>query len=470
MQKTPEKSISSTGTKVADEKLLENRQTGVEPLNEQELHDALDLALSEANRLGASDAEVVSSVGEGLSVNVRLAELETIEHNRDRGLVISVYFGGRNGSASTSDYGREAVLDAVRAACSIASLTEPDPANGLPDADRLATEFPDLDLYHPIAVDVGDFTDRAVACEDAARAIDPRIVNSEGASISGDRGIDILANSRGFRGVNRKTRFSTSCAVIGQTQAGMQRDYWYHSSRCIDELESAVSVGREAGNRTVRRLDARRMKTGRYPVLFEAPIASSLVSHLVQAISGGSLYRKASFLLDQAGQKIFPDFVRIHEQPWLKRAMGSASFDGEGVVTQTRDIVADGILQGYVLGTYSARRLGLESTGNAGGVHNLTLQPGDADFDALIAQLGQGLLVTELVGFGINIVTGDYSRGASGFWIENGEIQYPVEELTIAGNLKQIFQNIQAVGSDVDERGNIRTGSILISEMTVAGE
>jgi PmbA protein len=449
---------------------LANPTSHPAPLDEQELHDALDAALKHAGERGASGAEAVASTGEGLNVNVRLGELETIEHNRDRGLVVTVYFGTRSGSASTSDYRAAAVREAVEAACSIASLTEDDPANGLPDPEELATEFPDLDLYHPTNLSVADCQETAVACEAAAMAVDSRIVNSEGASVSADRGVDILANTLGFRGASRKTRYSISCAVIGKTELGMQRDYWYHTSRCLDDLQSSDSVGVKAGKRTARRLDARRLKTARVPVLFEAPVASSLLSHLVGAITGGALYRRASFLLGHVGQQIFPRFVRIHERPLLPRGMGSASFDNEGVATRARDIVSDGVLNGYVLGSYSARRLGLKTTGNAGGVHNLAIEPGSLDLDGLLREMGKGLLVTEMAGFGVNNVTGDYSRGASGFWVENGQIQYPVEELTIAGNLKDMFRNIVAVGKDVDRRGNYQTGSILIGEMTVAGE
>lgn len=458
---------SESGTNVSSTRSAERQQPP--PLNEQELHDALDMALSHAKQRGATSAEAVASMGDGLNVNVRLGELETIEHNRDKGLVVTVYFGSRSGSASTSDYRSGAVRAAVEAACSIASLTEEDAANGLPDADRLACDFPDLDLYHPVLVSIEDCQQRAIACEDAARAVDSRIVNSEGASVTVDRGIDILSNSQGFRGINRKTRFSTSCAVIGKTDAGMQRDYWYHTCRCLDDMEAPEVIGAAAGRRTVRRLDARRTKTVRVPVLFEAPVASSLLSHLINAISGGALYRKASFLLDHVGVGIFPGFVRIHERPLLARAMGSASFDNEGVKTETRDIVSDGILRGYVLSSYSARRLGLETTGNAGGVHNLMIEPGRLGFDELVREMGTGLLVTEMVGFGVNTVTGDYSRGAAGFWVEGGEIRYPVEELTIAGNLRDMFRGIVAVGSDTDVRGNYHTGSILVEEMTIAG-
>lgn len=440
------------------------------PIDEQPLYDAIDIALHEAKQLGADQAEANASAGQGLGVSVRLGEMETIEHTRDRGLVVSVYFDGKNGAASTSDYSKNAVLEAVRSACSIASLTESDPANGLPDEHRLATEFPNLDSWHPISMSVTEMTEEAVRCEDAARAVDSKIVNSEGASVSSDCGIDLLGNSFGFRGLTRRTRYSTSCAVIGQTESGMQRDYWYHATRNKQDLQSAEQIGKCAGERTVRRLDARRLATGKYPVLFEAPVASGLLSHLIQAISGGALYRKSSFLLDHAGKQIFPEFVRIHERPFMRRGMGSSAFDNEGVATVERDIVTDGVLQGYVLSSYSSRRLGLETTGNAGGVHNLTIESGSNNLDQLLGVMRTGLLVTELAGFGINMVTGDYSRGASGFWVENGEIQFPVEELTIAGNLADMFRNISAVGSDIDLRGNYQSGSILISEMTIAGE
>ncbi len=438
--------------------------------DEQDLHDAVDIALSHAAKKGASGTECAASLGEGLSVSVRLGEVETIEHNRDRGLVVTVYVGQRSGSASTSDYRRDAVLEAVESALSIARLTEEDAANGLPDPDRLATEFPDLDLYHPVATGVDALTDIANRCEASARAVDARITNSEGASASADRGVEVLANSLGFRGVTRKTRFSTSCAVIGSDSSGMQRDYWYHAARSPEDLESPESIGERAGRRTVRRLGGRRISTRQAPVLFEAPVASSLLGHLVSAVSGGALYKKASFLVDQAGQQLFPEFVRIRERPLLARAMGSTAFDGEGVATSARDLVKDGVLQGYVLSSYSARRLGLQTTGNAGGVHNLSIDPGEDDFEALLRRMGSGLLVTELVGFGINNVTGDYSRGAAGFWVENGVISHPVEEITIAGNLRNMYRNLVAAGSDVDTRGNVRTGSLLVDGMTIAGE
>ena len=440
------------------------------PLNEAELKSVVELALSQAAKNGANQAEASASTGDGLSINVRMGELETIEHTRDRGLVVSVYFGNSSGSASTSDYSEAAVVEAVNSACSIARFTEPDLANGLADESDLADEFPDLDLYHPELVDVDAEIDRALLCEESARAFDARITNSEGASVSIDRGADYFGTSHGFAALTRKTRFGMSCAVIGQTSQGMQRDYWYDAARRRADLGSAESIGLAAARRTVRRLDGRRLKTGKYPVIYEAPVASGLFSHFISAISGGALYRKASFLLDQKGNQLFPEFIRIHEQPLLSGGMGSAAFDNEGVKTRTRDIVSSGVLQDYVLSSYSARRLGMKTTGNAGGVHNLCVDSGTLGFEDMLKSMGTGLLVTELVGHGINMVTGDYSRGAAGFWVENGEIQYAVEEITIAGNLRDMFMNIEAVGSDVDTRGNTRCGSVLIGGMTVAGE
>ena len=439
-------------------------------LNESELHEIVNLALESAKDAGASEAEAAASVGDGLTINVRMGEVETIEHTRDRGLVVTVYFGKNSGSASTSDYGHDAIVSTVQAACSIARFTEADPANGLADVELLATEFPDLGLYHPRLVNVDAQIDRALSCEASALGFDTRVTNSEGASVSSDRGVDVLGNSHGFRGVTRKTRYGISCAVIGQTENGMQRDYWYDAARRLDNLAEARDVGVAAARRTIRRLDARKVPTCKVPVLFEAPIASGLISHFIGAISGGSLYRKASFLLDSKGQQLFPDFVRIHEQPHLQEAMGSAVFDSDGVATSARDIISDGVLQDYVLSSYSARRLNLQTTGNAGGVHNLTVNSGSLDLDGLLKEMNTGLLVTELVGHGVNTVTGDYSRGAAGFWVEGGEIQYPVEEITIAGNLKDMYRNLVAVGSDADLRGNTRCGSILLDNMTVAGE
>ncbi|MEK7207763.1 MAG: metalloprotease PmbA [Pseudomonadota bacterium] len=441
--------------------------------------------LAEAKQQGATTAEVGVNISQGLSVSVRLGEVETVEHTRDKGLGLTVYFGQRTGSASTTDFGREALRDTVRAACAIARHTAEDDCSGLADPDRLAREIPDLDLHHPWNPGVDKAIVLARECEAAARGVDKRITNSEGASLSTHEGLEVYGNTHGFLGAVAGSRHSLSVSVIAQDDAGMQRDYWYTAARDARALDAPAMVGRLAANRTLKRLNARRLSTRQCPVLYEAPIAGSLLSHFVGAIRGGALYRQASFLLDSLGKKIFTDFVRIHEQPHLKGALGSAAFDGEGVATVPRDLVRDGVLLGYVLDSYSARKLKVPTTGNAGGVHNLTITPGSDDsrdgggraasgtaaddLAALLKRMGTGLFVTELIGFGVNTVTGDYSRGAAGFWVENGEIQYPVEEITIAGNLREMFLHLAAVGSDVDRRGNIRTGSILIENMTVAG-
>ena len=439
-------------------------------LDDAQLREAVQFALAQASKHGASDAEAAASLSQGLAVNVRKGELETVEHTRDHGLVVSVYFGQRTGSASTSDYSSSAVEETVQAACSIAKFTEEDACHGLADPERLAKEPVDLDLYHPWRPTVDQARDLALECESTALSTDGRINNSEGASVDAHEGCEVYGNSHGFLGRSRKSRQGISCSVIGGEGDSMQRDYWYSAARRVNDLDAAKDVGEKTANRTLRRLGARRVPTCQVPVIYEAPIASSLLSHFISAISGGALYRKASFLLDHLGKQIFPDFVRIHEQPLLMGAMGSASFDSEGVATAPRDIVKDGVLQGYVLGSYSARRLKMETTGNAGGVHNLKIDPGEQGLEEMIKSIEKGFLVTELIGFGINGVTGDYSRGASGLWIENGEISYPVEEVTVAGNLKDIFRNIVSVGNDIDVRRSTRCGSILVDGLTIAGE
>lgn len=434
------------------------------------LEQIVEDLLAEARQRGATAAEAAASMSAGLETTVRLGEVETVEHTRDNGLGITVYMGHRKGSVSTSDLSPAAVRDAVVAACAIAAHTQEDPCAALADPHRLATQVPDLDLYHPWELQVDDAIGLAVECEDAARSTDARIVNSEGASVTSHSGIHVYGNSHGFVGGYPTSRHGLSCAVVGQEGESMQRDYWWSSARAADELDSATDVGRRAGERTVARLGGRQISTRQAPVLFSAQVASGLLRHLVNAISGFSLYRQASFLLDHLGREIFPDFVRIHEEPLLPRELGSAPFDGDGVATAAKDLVSGGTLRTYLLDAYSACRLGLETTGNAGGVRNLRIEMGALDRDALFRQMGSGLFVTELMGQGINPVTGDYSRGASGFWVEQGEIQYPVEEITIAGNLKRMYQGLVAVGNDCDFPGSTRTGSWLIDEMTIAGE
>ncbi len=435
-----------------------------------QLKNTVQALLDEARQQGASAAEAGLSQENGLSVSVRLGEVETIEHHCDQGLGVTVYFGQRKGSASTTDLSPASIKETVGAACSIARYTSEDDYAGLPEKALLQTEFPDLDLYHPWSLRADKAIALALECEDAARSFHAEISNSEGATVNTHQGIRVLGNTLGFLQGYASTRHSLSCSVLAQRGDSMQRDYWYSVARNADYLEAAVEVGKKAAERTVRRLEAHSLSTRQCPVLYSAEIASSLLGSLIGAISGGNLYRKSSFFLDALDTQIFPEFIHIYEQPYLKGALGSAAYDGEGVATKTRDIVSDGVLRSYVLSTYSARKLGLHSTGNAGGVHNLTITPGQHDFQALLKQLDTGLLVTELMGQGVNMVTGDYSRGAAGFWVEKGVIQYPVEEITIAGNLKAMFKQIVAVGNDVDYRGNVRTGSILVERMSIAGE
>ena len=438
----------------------------------ERLHEIVARALDEARAAGATSAEASASTSTGLAVNVRLGEVETIEHTRDHGLGITVYIGNRKGSASTTDFSEGALRETSAAACSIARHTAEDECAGLADAALMATDLPDLDLEHPWSIDAEQAIEIAVRAEDTARAVDPRITNSEGAGVNVGAGEQVYGNSHGFIGATRATRHSLSCVVIAEDDAGMQRDYWYTVSRRPQDLETPEAVGRKAGERTVRRLGASQLDTRTVPVLFAAEIAGGLIGHFVGAVRGSSLYRGASFLVDSLGEQVFADHVRIHEQPHLPRALGSACFDNEGVQTRDRDIVAAGVLQGYVLGSYAARKLGMQTTANAGGVHNLTVDPspGEATLEDLLAGMDEGLLVTELMGMGVNTTTGDYSRGAAGYWVSGGRISHPVEEITIAGNLREMFRNVRAVGADVDLRGNVRTGSILVDEMTIAGQ
>lgn len=441
--------------------------------SDRELGQLADLAtdiLARCARHGATQAEVSLSSDRGLSATVRLGEVETIERQRDRGVGITVYFGQRKGSASTADLDLRSIETSITQACAIARHTEPDPCAGLADAALMAREFPPLDMWHPWAVEPDEAVELARACEDAGRGLDVRIVNSDGATVQTGESLSVYANSHGFVGPERSTRHSISCALVAETGAGMQRDYWYDSTRAFADLSSADAIGRKAAERTLSRLDARLLGTRRCPVLYVPETARGLIGHFIGAVSGGALYRKASFLLDQLGEPVFPSFVSIVERPHLARGHGSGAFDGDGVVTRDSDLVRDGVLARYVLGSYSARKLGLQTTANSGGVHNLCVAAAEPlPFEQMLRELGTGLLVTELMGQGVNTVTGDYSRGAAGFWVENGEIAFPVEEITIAGNLRQMYAGIRAIGDDVDPRSHILTGSILLERMTVAG-
>jgi len=426
--------------------------------------------LRHADVAGADAAEVEVSLGFGQNVTVRLDEVETIEYNRDKGMSVTVYFGQSRGHASTSDLSPQAMQDTVAAACSIARHTAQDPCCGLAEPHLLAHDIPDLELYHPWDVSVEQAIELAKLCESSAFATDERIRNSEGASVSTHEGMFAYANSNGFCAGYPSSRHALSCSVIAGDGEHMQRDYWYSTARSASDMDTAQAVGSKAGIRAVRRLNARQLKTRQAPVLFEASLASGLLSHFVSAISGGNLYRKSSFLLDALGTQVFAPFIQIRELPHLKKGLASAPFDNEGVTTQARDLVKDGVLNGYMLSSYSARKLGMQTTGNAGGNHNLILESGDLDFAGLLQRMDTGLVVTELLGHGTNMVTGDYSRGAAGFWVEGGEICYPVEEITIAGNLRDMFQQVVAVGNDVLVQGSKQCGSILIEQMTVAGE
>jgi PmbA protein len=440
-------------------------------LAQADLESIIERALEEARVRGASEADAAVSQDTGLSVGVRLGEVETLEHQRDRSMGITVYFGKRKGSASTADFSMDAVRATVAKACSIARFTAEDACSGLADAGLMARSPQGLDLSHPWNVSADSAIEIAKTCEAAALAFDSRINNSEGASVSTHQGLHVYGNTHGFVGGYPTTSHTVSCVVLAGTGEEMQRDYSYTSSRDWRELQDAQAVGRESARRTIARLAPRKLSTRRSPILFVPELARGLLGHFVVAIRGSSQYRESSFLLNSVGQQVFPSGFSVAERPHIHKAMGSAPFDDEGVATRERELVIDGVLQGYILSSYSARKLGLQTTGNAGGAHNLLVaptQPGGVD--AMLVRLGTGLLVTELMGQGVNTVTGDYSRGAAGFWVENGSIQYPVAEITIAGNLLPMFSGIAAVGDDIDTRGGIRVGSILLDEMTIAGD
>ncbi|MEE1950738.1 metalloprotease PmbA [Pseudomonas alcaligenes] len=434
-----------------------------------DLQAQVEQIIAEARRQGASACEVAVSMEQGLSTTVRQGEVETVEFNRDQGFGITLYVGQRKGSASTSASGEAAIRETVAAALAIAKHASEDDCAGLADAALMARELPDLDLYHPWGIAPEQAVELALACEAAAFATDKRISNADGTSLSTHQGCRVYGNSHGFVGGYASTRHSLSCVMIAEGEGQMQRDYWYDVNRQGELLADPQSIGRKAAERSVARLGARPVPTCEVPVLFAAELATGLFGHFLAAISGGNLYRHSSFLEGALGQRLFPEWLNLDERPHIPRAMGSATFDGDGLATYAKPFVAGGELVSYVLGTYSGRKLGLPSTANSGGVHNLFVSHGDEDQQALIKRMGRGLLVTELMGQGLNLVTGDYSRGAAGFWVENGEIQFPVQEVTIAGNLKDMFRQIVAVGSDLELRGNIRTGSVLIERMTVAG-
>ena len=432
----------------------------------QIVRDVLDYATGR----GATAAEAEASEGFGQTVTVRQNEVETIEYNRDKGIGVTVYLGKQRGHASTSDFSARALRDTADAALSIARFTASDDCAGLADPDLLARDFPDLGLWHPWNLPVERAIELAKTCEAAGYAVDPRISNSEGASVSTQESHFIYGNTLGFLAGYPSSRHSYGCALVAGRNDAMQRDDWYETTRDSAELPPPEMVGRRAGERAVKRLGARKIATTQVPVLFEAPIAASLLGHFVSAVSGGNLYRKSSFLLDSMGQAVFSPGVTVRDLPHVRKGLASGAFDEEGVATRAREVVLEGVVQGYFLGSYAARKLGLRSTGNAGGNHNLVAEPTEGDFPAMLRRLGTGLLVTELMGQGVNAVTGDYSRGAAGFWVERGEIAYPVQEITIAGNLEDMFRGFAAIGSDVIRRGSRQCGSILVERMTVAGD
>jgi PmbA protein len=438
-----------------------------------ELRELARLVLARAKRAGASACDVDVSEGYGLTVNVRMGKPDTIEHNRDRSVGVSVYFGerpkARRGHASSSDLSRAALEQTVDAAAAIARHTAEDDCAGPPEAALLAKDVPDLDLHHPWELSTEEALDIAKRCEAAAFAASKKIRNSEGATVSAQQTQFVLANSLGFMGGYPGSRHYISCAVIAEEKGLMQRDDWYSASRLPGKLADPKAIGRYAGLRAAARLGARKIATCQARVLFEAPVALGLIGAFVSAVNGGNLYRKTSFLVDSLGKTVFSPLVRLEERPLVERGMASGAFDEEGVATKNRVIVRDGVVEGYFLGSYAARKLGMKSTGNAGGTHNLILKSGKLDFVGMLRELGRGLLVTDLMGQGVNMITGDYSQGAAGYWVEGGEIRYPVEEITVAGNMREMFRGIAAIGNDVVERGGRSSGSILVENMTIAG-
>lgn len=438
-------------------------------LGQQELEALVQSALDEARRRGVDQAEVAASHDIGLFATARLGDVENLEYTNDRGVGITVYKNGCKGNASTSDISPDSIREVVRKACAFATYTAADPHSGLADAELMCREIPDLDLDYAWPIDSSDAIAMAIACEKSALDYDPRINNSEGATVSTSRGTRAYGNTHGFIGSYTKSSHSINCVVLGSVNGEMQRDFHYSAARDPADLEALEYIGETAAQRTVQRLGARKIKTTKAPVLFVPELARGFIGHAIGAVSGGAQYRRSSFLLDALGEKIFPEFVSIRERPHLPKGMASAPFDAEGVATFDRDIVTAGVLSGYVLGSYAARRLGMQSTANAGGTQNLIVPGNSGPLAELIREMGTGLIVEELIGQGVNAVTGDYSRGVVGRWVENGEISFPVHEVTIAGNLRDLYARIAAIGSDQDLRGGIRCGSLLVEEMTIAG-
>ncbi|WP_114892587.1 metalloprotease PmbA [Haemophilus haemolyticus] len=449
-------------------KIAEN-QTALLKAQEQELRQAVSFAVELATKSGAT-AEVAVTKVSGLSVSTRLQEIENVEFTNDGALGISVYMGQQKGNASTSDLSEGAIRNAVEAALAIAKYTSPDDCTGLADKDLMAFDAPDLALYHAADVDVDKATELALQAEKAALEADERIVNSNGASFNSHTGVKVYGNSHGMLQSYLSSRYSLSCSVIGGVEDALENDYEYTISREFDKLQSPIWVGENCAKKVVSRLNPQKLSTREVPVIFLNDVATGLISHFAAAISGGSLYRKSSFLLDHLSKQVLPDWFNISERPHLLRRLASTPFDSEGVRTQDREIVEDGILQTYLVTSYSGKKLGMPSTGHAGGIHNWLVKPNlTGGLTALLRQMGTGLLVTDVMGQGVNIVTGDYSRGASGFWVENGEIQYPVAEITIAGQLQDMLKNMVAVAEDIEHRSNIQTGSILLDKMKISG-
>ena len=434
-----------------------------------DLERTIELALEEAKRLGVDQAEVAASVDSGLSATARLGDVENLEYTNDRGIGVTVYKDQRKGSASTSEMSPDAILEVVRKAFSFARHTAPDEHSGLADADLMCREIPDLDLDHPWPIDADAAIELAIRCETAGRDSDLRINNSEGATVSSNRGIRAYGNTHGFLGSYAKTSHSITCVLLAGTDGDMQRDYYYTSARSADGLESPDIVGLEAARRTLARLGSEKIKTTNAPVLFIPELARGFIGHAIGGLLGGAQYRKSSFLLDAKGESLFPDFVDVVERPHIPRGMASVPYDSEGVATWDRNIIAGGVIEDYILSSYSARRLGLDTTANAGGPQNLVVSSNAKGFDELVKEMGTGLIVEELIGQGVNTVTGDYSRGAAGHWVEDGEICFPVHEVTIAGNLRDLYSRVERIGEDRDLRGGIRCGSLLVGEMTIAG-